>query len=187
MYFVTPRVPAGILTGSSRTMGHTTSARETTWKLDERFQIISQFFRQSHAVSKFTEREKAMEVCLRLRWRNCCHWRKWENGVMYQYVIYNMGTENKPKTNRYGFLLTSKKASHVVRLSWILLFSFLSCMWITHYQWFWGCDLHRRQNSPWRSLSVHFQKAVYLMDVGCTDSPGSTTTTPSQRSHLSEY
>lgn len=165
MYFVTPRVPAGIVTASSRTMGHTTSARDTTWKLDERFQIISQcFIKALLSVNVFTEREKFMEVCLRLRWRNCCHWRKWENRVMYQYVIYNMGTENKPKTNTYGFLLTFKKTSHVVRLSWILLFSFLSCMWITHYPWFWGCGLRRRQNSPWRSLSVRFQKAVHLME-----------------------
>lgn len=34
----------------------------------------------------------------------------------------------------------------------------------TYCLWFWGCDLHKRQNLQWRCLNVHFQKAVYLME-----------------------
>lgn len=127
MYFVTPRVPAGIVTVSSHAMVHTTSTWENMWKLDEHFQMIrKRIIKAMLSINVITEREMVIEVCLRLRWRNCCHWRKWENGVMYQYVIYNMSIENKPKTNRYGFLLTSKKISHLTTLYCILLFSLCS-------------------------------------------------------------
>lgn len=74
-------------------------------------------FHQSHAVSKcFHRKGKGHGGVFKIEAKK----------FMYQYVIYNMGIENKPKTNRYGFLLTSKKTSHVVRLSCMLFFSFCS-------------------------------------------------------------